>query len=120
MICDKCNQEKPEEMEIFGYHLCKDCKDDINVITIHWIMRMCEFKEPKKPATTKPFIVDWDKACALYVAGWNVKDIAGDLGVKYSSIAGSIAKKAEMYKHGMRWAKPEPKKKEDDWDDWDL
>lgn len=117
IICDKCREAKEEALEIFEYHFCKDCRDDLNVITIHWVMNMCEFKK-QKPKRTKPTYIDWDKACALRQAGWDTKKIADELGVEQRVITHQLKNRMEMYLHGMRWGAP--MKKEDDFDEWDL
>lgn len=108
IICDKCKKEKEEALNIFEYRFCKECRDDLNVITIHWVMEMCEFKAPKrkKPAETKPVIVDWNKACALKLAGWSNKEIADELGASLVTISGGISHKLKMYTHGMRFKIP--------------
>lgn len=120
IVCDKCRDKKEEALELFGYHFCNDCKDDLNVVTIHWVMEMCEFSEAKKKNLkfAKPVSIDWDKACALKLAGWSIRQIADELGANAGSIGATIGKKVEMYKHGMRWGAPLPK--EEDEDDWIL
>lgn len=118
--CDKCEQEAEEALEIFEYHFCPKCRDRLNVITIHWVMRMCEFKnergESRNKSTRK---IDWDKACALSIAGWTADAIAYDLHVERSMIVNQLSQRLKMYKHGMRWGAPIEKEEDDD-DGWDL
>lgn len=110
--CDKCREKKEEAFEIFGYHFCEECRDDLNVITIHWVMNMCEFMKPK-PKKTKPTYIDWDKACALKIAGWSNANIAEEIGITQKALADQISKRVRMYQHGMRWGAPAKRKEAD-------
>lgn len=116
--CDKCGKEEEEALYIFDYHFCNKCKDDLNVITIHWVMEMCQFKSKRK-GTQGAISIDWDKACALRLAGWSVEDIADEIGARKDSIRATLSNKLEMYKHGKRWGKP-LKAQEDEDDEWKL
>ena len=52
-----------------------------------------------KPKRVK---IDWDKACALKLAGWSNKDIAAELHANEGTIANGIYKHLVEYEDGKR------------------
>lgn len=67
-----------------------------------------EFQKAKKPEKTKEkpgpkrSKIDWDKACALKLAGWSNDEIAIELHASKGTIANAIYKHLNKYKQGKR------------------
>lgn len=58
-----------------------------------------EPKKEKRKGTTK---IDWDKACALKLAGWKNSDIAAELHANKGTIDNAIYKHLIEYQDGKR------------------
>ena len=59
-------------------------------------------EEPKQEKRKSPVKIDWDKACALKLAGWSNKDIAAELHANEGTIANGIYKHLVEYEDGKR------------------
>ena len=59
-------------------------------------------EEPKREKRKSPVKIDWDKACALKLAGWSNKDIAAELHANEGTIANGIYKHLVEYEDGKR------------------
>lgn len=59
-------------------------------------------EEPKQGKRKSPVKIDWDKACALKLAGWSNKDIAAELHANEGTIANGIYKHLVEYEDGKR------------------
>lgn len=125
IICDKCKKEITESTAFQGKDLCQCCTDKAVRMILAWIekeddtvpdqekpkkeIKKIEKKEPVKekkeePKKIKPVVqietkIDWDKACALKIAGWKNEAIADELKVGLSTInSGTFYKKITQYK----------------------
>ena len=58
-----------------------------------------ELKKEKKKSPAK---IDWDKACALKLAGWPNSEIAAELHANVGTINNAIYKHLNEYKQGKR------------------
>ena len=59
-------------------------------------------EEPKQEKRKSPVKIDWDKACALKLAGWKNADIATELHANEGTIANGIYKHLVEYEAGKR------------------
>lgn len=59
-------------------------------------------EEPKQEKRKSPVKIDWDKACALKLAGWSNKDIATELHANEGTINNGIYKHLVEYEAGKR------------------
>lgn len=103
-ICDKCFKKFDEHIKAFfeGF----DAKEKIPYKKPEVI------ETPEKPKAEKPADdqekpkrkkIDWNKACALKLAGWSNKGIAEELGVNKPTIDSMIYKMLERYNDGERF-----------------
>lgn len=115
--CDKCHKRFEDDEsqigEVFGIaDLCDKCFKKASDLFIDWLdgdnkqedpEKVVE-AEPKKVESDAPKKIDWNKACALKVAGWKNKDIADELGVESGTLnSGTFYKKLDQYKQGIRF-----------------
>lgn len=68
-------------------------------------------KEEKRKSPTK---IDWDKACALKLAGWKNADIATELHANKGTIDNAIYKHLDEYRKGKREGRCEEVKEEEE------
>ena len=61
-----------------------------------------EEPEPKKKKCKSTYKIDWDKACALKVAGWSNQEIADELHVNRGSLDSALYTHLKEYKQGRR------------------
>ena len=113
ILCDLCGNEVKtgKETALFEFEFCKPCSSKIKKV-ISGMMKSREEgtkKSEPKPPEVRPIIVpkerasvDWDKACALKLAGWKTKDIAEELHVNEGTLNANIYKHLEAYKRGER------------------
>ena len=59
-------------------------------------------EEPKKEKRKSATKIDWDKACALKLAGWKNSDIAAELHANKGTIDNAIYKHLIEYQDGKR------------------
>lgn len=66
-----------------------------------WVRKpyKASIKSGRKPT------IDWDKACALKLAGWKNKEIAAELRAKESTICNYIMPHMRQYRKGKRFGK---------------
>lgn len=114
IICDKCGADTANDPhQVVGLDFCQYCYENLRDVIQSWID---EPEAPAVPAVEVPEVVpavinptkkkiDWDKACALKLAGWSNKQIAEELGVNFGTINVEIYKKVNQYK--MRKASEE-------------
>lgn len=133
-ICDKCGYEllEGEQMSMLGFDVCEGCYDEGYGMIESWIRGKKKRKAAKDEIGTeidvdkftKPLEVvqvasetaqepqeapkkkdiDWNKACALKLAGWSHKNIAGEMGINEGTLnSGTFYKKLEQYKSGVRF-----------------
>ncbi len=127
VFCDKCGNEAKEARVLIGFDMCKECYSKAEIMIVNWMtpegmpkivepVAVKEYEEPKAvvaPAQTtmqgktKPFKIDWDKACALKVAGWSNKQIADELKCNFETINAMIYARVKQYKEGFRYGKRE-------------
>jgi len=122
-ICDKCGKQKSEDSTFlkmaYEYEICSECfrkfENYVNRFFAPAEVVPAEEKPKKQkiekavavPSESKRKPIDWDKACALKVAGWSNKYIAEELGLNKPTIDAMIYKKVEAYKNGERFGKVE-------------
>jgi len=115
--CDKCKrrlEDKTKMMKPFGMvDLCSECFEKAVDNFNSWLSAdekpkkrtRKEIKAPE-PQIEKP--IDWDKACALKVAGWSNKKIADEMGLNEITMnSGTFYTKLKRYKEGARDGKRE-------------
>lgn len=68
--------------------------------------------EPQKEKRKSPSKIDWDKACALKLAGWRNSDIAAELHANEGTINNSINKYLNEYRQGKREGRREEENEE--------
>ena len=116
--CDKCGKEiEPQEAEIYEVYchdFCEECAGKLENIIKNWLAPEKEIvkveikldkteAKPKKPKEAKKTCkIDWDKACALKLAGWNNKDIADEIHANEGTINAMIYSKLKKYQEGER------------------
>lgn len=125
-ICDKCGKSSESSdflKTAYEYEICDKCfkkfDDHIKAFFEGFDAQAplpAPKKEKKAPKAEKPADetaekkhkpIDWDKACALKIAGWSNKYIAEELGANRPTIDSMIYKKVEQYKDGVRFGKQE-------------
>ena len=68
--------------------------------------------EPQKEKRKSPSKIDWDKACALKLAGWPNSEIAAELHASKGTIDNAIYKHLNEYKQGKREGRREETEKD--------
>ena len=100
MICSCCEQEIDKaEVSVFDYEFCNKCSDRLKM-TVKTFIRRCGAKKDQKRIP-----IDWDKACALYNAGWDYKQIAEEVGCAESTAKLQIRERIVAYDVGVRYTK---------------
>lgn len=74
---------------------CTKCQKDLSKVIKNWINEKLE-PEVEELIPRKNGI-DWDKACALRLAGWSSKAIAEELECAEGTISSSIVPKLDAY-----------------------
>lgn len=122
VVCDKCKKEIkiPEEM-VGKFDLCEECAPQLIKIVTDWVNATLfvteseldevtdavdpepiEVKDkPKKvikKAVKDKSRIDWDKACALKIAGWSNKEIAAELHINEGTVNSMIYHKVEQFR----------------------
>lgn len=125
-ICDKCGNSFENEGEIRALDnnkdICFECWQKLRELTDAFFEPKAApepdpepVKEEPKEAKSKPRTkIDWDKACALKLAGWSNKQIADELNINKPTVDTMIYKMLERYNDGERFGKQE--EAEEDWD----
>lgn len=101
-ICDSNTGEPYPGNPFSGWDFCQECKDEIlefcrkKQTTTKKALAPIETPESNKPV--KP--IDKGKMLALRKAGWNLKDIAEDVGCSISTVSKTLSemKEAEQTK----------------------
>ena len=79
------------------------------------IEKIRKVQRREKPEASCKEKIDWDKACALKIAGWSNKAIAEELKLNEGTVNSTIYKKVEEYKKGVRMNKvAEPKEEKEE------
>ena len=129
-ICDKCFKKFDDHIKAFfeGF----DAKAKIPYKKPEIIEAIPVKEEPKKAAEpkkeepkkaaepqkeTEPSQrkrIDWDKACALKLAGWGNKAIADELGANLGSINAGLYSHLDSYCAGERFGREEESEEEEE------
>lgn len=120
-ICDKCFKKFDEHIKAFfeGF----DAKAKIpykkpEIIEAIPVKEEPKKEEPKKAAESQEEQrykkIDWDKACALKLAGWSNKAIADELGANLGSINSGLYAHLDSYCNGERFGKQEAEEDEEE------
>lgn len=130
-VCDKCGSTSEEDnlKDAYEYELCNDCFkkfDDHIKAFFEGIDAQAPLPAPKKekkaPKTEEKDEsvndqaestqeqpqrkrIDWDKACALKLAGWSNKAIAEELGANFGSINAGLYSHLDSYCNGERFGR---------------
>lgn len=125
-ICDKCGSriEENEGRYFFEMDFCPDCTEELVQVIQAWVDEPEEIKAPEEEkieASEENFKkiadqvrkdveesfarkkIDWNKACALKLAGWSNKDIAMELHATEGTINSGIYSKLKTYKPGKHY-----------------
>lgn len=126
-ICDKCGSriEENKGRFIFEMDFCPDCTEKLKQVVQAWIdepekekieVSEEDFKKiadkvrkdvENEIAQNENAIarkkIDWNKACALKLAGWSNKDIAMELHATEGTINSGIYSKLKTYKPGQHY-----------------
>ena len=122
-ICDKCGSriEENKGRFIFEMDFCPDCTEKLKQVVQAWIDEPEEETEEKIEVSEEDFKkiadqvrkdveneiaqkkIDWNKACALKLAGWSNKDIAIELKANEGTINSGIYGKLKTYKPGQHY-----------------
>lgn len=138
IICDRCMSDITyiEHESAFGYDFCPECYQMIKEGFDAFMKKTFSIEadndnEPEnkvlkvktektvektlKPKHDHGLKIDWDKACALKIAGWSNKAIAEELKINKPTVDSTIYKKVEEYKKGVRMNKvAEPKEEKEE------
>ena len=119
-VCDKCRKEVAEENVIrdHDFDFCEACAKKLDDLITDWVMKVEKKPKQKKEKvektlkkTEKPLktqkperigFIDWDKACALKIAGWSHRDIADEVKTTEGTISAMIYEKMKIYQKGGR------------------
>ena len=128
-ICDKCGSriEENKGRFIFEMDFCPDCTEKLKQVVQAWIDEPEEEKSEVSEEDFKKIAdqvrkdveneiaqkdveasfarkkIDWNKACALKLAGWSNKDIAMELHATEGTINSGIYSKLKTYKPGQHY-----------------
>lgn len=126
IICDNCMSEitHTEHESAFGYDFCLDCYQKMKEGFDAFLKKTISIETEKQRELQKKSLIskhdhgikiDWDKACALKIAGWSNKAIAEELKLNEGTVGSTIYKKVEEYKKGKRMNKvAEPKEEKEE------
>ena len=119
-ICDKCGSriEENKGRFIFEMDFCPDCTEKLKQVVQAWIDEPEEKKIEVSEEDFKKIAdqvrkdveneiaqkkIDWNKACALKLAGWSNKDIAIELKANEGTINSGIYGKLKTYRPGEHY-----------------
>lgn len=108
IVCDKCGKHIESGNNcVNGFDFCEKCNTSLMVVIKNWLapeQSENQVQNIEKPSSAnnqapkKPVRIDWDKACALKIAGWKNKDIADELKCSEGTIHVGIVSHMKKYK----------------------